>query len=145
MKKDETNIQELYDPIDLIKNQRIYKNIIEVFETFEAFQDDSLQYDTFFDYYFSDDIPDEWSLEEQERSHGYGVLEKDETPKLEKFIAIWIDTKAKNYIENFSTVLKDYNEKYKSLSYSFEDDILKKYYASSAFNLKTFQTELDKL
>lgn len=145
MKKDETNIQELYDPIRLIQNQTVYKQILNVFETFELFQNDTNQYETFFNYYFSDDIPDEWSLEDQHKSHGYGVLEKDETPNLEKFISIWVDTEAKKCIENFTTIVKEYNEKYKSLSYSFEDDILQKYYTISSFNLKTLQTELDTL
>jgi len=145
MKKDETNIQELYNPIDLIKNQSIYKQIINVFETFEAFQDDSLQYDTFFEYYFNDDIPDEWSLEDQERSHGHGILENDEKPSLEKYINNWIDKKAKNYIEKYSTIVEEYCKKYNDLTYDFEENILKKYYTSSSFNLKTLQTELVKL
>ena len=145
MKKDETNIQELYDPISLIQNQTIYKKILDVFETFKAFQDDSAQYEAFFNYYFSDDIPDEWSLEDKQRSHGNGVLEKDERPSLEKYISSWIDAKSKNYTQCGRTIVEEYCKKYNDLTYDFEENILKKYYTSSLFNLKTIQTELDKL
>ena len=144
MKKDETNIQELYDPISLIQNQKIYKQILSVFDSFEAFQNSGMEYDAFFNYYFSDDIPDEWSLEDKQCSHGNGVLEKDETPSLEKYISNWIDKKARNYTECGRTIVEEYCKKYNDLTYDFEENILKKYYMSS-FNLKTLQTELVKL
>jgi hypothetical protein len=43
----------------------------------------------FYETYFPDDIPDEWSLEDQRKSHGFGVLINDETPVAEKFIRKW--------------------------------------------------------
>jgi len=146
MKRDETNIQELYDPISLVKNQTIYKKILGTFETFKAFQNDSAQYDMFFNYYFCDDIPDEWSLEDQQKSHGNGILEKDETPSLEKYLSSWIDPKAKNYTGCGTSIVEEYCKKYKDLTYDFEENILKNYSSSSnRFNLKTLHNELDKV
>lgn len=155
MKKDETNIEELYDPIRLIQNQSIYKEILNVFETFEAFQNDYNQYEAFFDYYFCDDIPDEWSLEQQMKSHGYGILEKDEKPNLQKYIDTWIDNKAKNYIDNPSHIITEYSKKYVTDSYDFEDSIMKKYVLNKTTNndvlnntslsMKSLQTVLDTL
>ena len=146
MKKDETNIQELYDPIRLIQNQTIYKEILNVFETFEAFQNDYTQYEAFFDYYFCDDIPEEWSLEQQMRSHGYGVLEKDEKPNLQKYVDTWIDDKAKNYIENPSDIITQYSKKYVTDTYDFEDSIMKKYVLNeTSLSMKSLQTVLDTL
>ena len=146
MKKDETNIQELYDPIRLIQNQTIYKEILNVFETFEAFQNDYTQYEAFFDYYFCDDIPEEWSLEQQMRSHGYGILEKDEKPNLQKYVDTWIDDKAKNYIENPSDIITQYSKKYVTDSYDFEDSIMKKYVLNNtSLSMKSLQTVLDTL
>ena len=45
--------------------------------------------ETFYETYFPDDIPDEWSLEDQRKSHGFGVLIGDETPNTEKFVRKW--------------------------------------------------------
>lgn len=41
--------------------------------------------------YFPDDIPDEWSREDQLKSHGYGVYETSDVPviTLEKMASIW--------------------------------------------------------
>lgn len=48
-------------------------------ETFEAFMDEE----------FPDDIPDEWSKKDQEKSHGYGVLNLKEGPMLGKLLRKW--------------------------------------------------------
>lgn len=146
MKKDETNIQELYNPISLIRNQTIYKHILNVFQTYEAFKNDDTQYEAFFNYYFSDDIPDEWSLEDQIKSHGNGILDKDENPNLQKYIDIWIDNKAKNYIENPSDIVSQFCKKFKQDSYNFEEFIFKKYgFNDTTFSMMVLQNVLDTL
>lgn len=47
------------------------------------------QLELFWDTLFPDDIPDEWSLEDQMKSHGYGVLINQEKPRYSKFADKW--------------------------------------------------------
>ena len=57
-------------------------------EALENVVDDESK-EKFYETYFPDDIPDEWSLEDQQKSHGYAVLIGDEIPNTEKFIRKW--------------------------------------------------------
>lgn len=43
----------------------------------------------FWDEQFPDDIPDEWSLDDQKKSHGDGFCGPDEKPSLTKFLRKW--------------------------------------------------------
>jgi hypothetical protein len=45
--------------------------------------------ESFYDLYFPDDIPDEWSKQDQEKSHGYGCLINTEIPNYTKYIDRW--------------------------------------------------------
>lgn len=45
--------------------------------------------ETFYEFYFPDDIPDEWSKEDQEKSHGWCCLINQETVKQKKYIERW--------------------------------------------------------
>jgi hypothetical protein len=44
----------------------------------------------FYERYFADDIPDEWPLAEQMKSHGPGVVGPSEIMTLDKQMRIWI-------------------------------------------------------
>jgi hypothetical protein len=46
-------------------------------------------FEEFWDTYFPDDIPDEWSLEDQKQSHGPGVLRPGEQPSVGKLAYKW--------------------------------------------------------
>jgi hypothetical protein len=46
-------------------------------------------YEEFYDTWFPDDIPDEWSCADREKSHGGGVLQPTETPRFEKYARRW--------------------------------------------------------
>ena len=46
--------------------------------------------DEFYAHVFPDDIPDEWSLADQRKSHGPGILRTGETITLKKFSLIWM-------------------------------------------------------
>lgn len=46
-------------------------------------------FEEFWDIYFPDDIPDEWSSEDQKKSHGSGILRPTEEPSLEKLVHKW--------------------------------------------------------
>jgi hypothetical protein len=50
--------------------------------------EDKLEY--FYEKYFPDDIPDEWPLADQEKSHGQGVLGASEQISQEKLARIWL-------------------------------------------------------
>lgn len=43
----------------------------------------------FYDIYFPDDIPEEWSKEDQEKSHGFGALINNESPNEDKYRDRW--------------------------------------------------------
>lgn len=50
---------------------------------------DDDRHEEFYDTYFPDDIPDEWSRADQEKSHGYGCLINNETPNEGKYRDRW--------------------------------------------------------
>jgi hypothetical protein len=45
--------------------------------------------EAFYDEHFPDDIPDEWSLDDREKSHGRGSLQPNTTATLERFLQKW--------------------------------------------------------
>ncbi len=45
--------------------------------------------EAFYEQYFPDDIPDEWSKQDQEKSHGWCVLINSEVPNEKKYIDRW--------------------------------------------------------
>jgi len=54
--------------------------------------------EAFYELYFPDDIPDEWSAADQEKSHGYGVLIQKELPNYQKYIKRWfLQVTARSY------------------------------------------------
>jgi hypothetical protein len=58
-------------------------------ETPEASED---HFQQFYATYFPDDIPDEWSLEDQQKSHGHGALIGSEVPNYRKYAEKWFRT-----------------------------------------------------
>jgi hypothetical protein len=55
----------------------------------EAIRNDPEVRMTFYDTYFPDDTPDEWSTAEREKSHGIGALQPGVDPRAEKFLRTW--------------------------------------------------------
>ena len=54
--------------------------------------------EAFYDLYFPDDIPDEWSKADQEKSHGYGVLIHQEPLRYSKYTNRWFrDISSRGY------------------------------------------------
>jgi hypothetical protein len=43
----------------------------------------------FYDEHFPDDTPDEWSVAEREKSHGFGALQPGAEPSAERFLRAW--------------------------------------------------------
>jgi hypothetical protein len=114
----QTNIQELYDHNNLIKGQAVYDEIIQRFGSYETFMDNTDVYEVFCTNYFPNDIPDEWPLEEQLKSHGIGVNQASDVPVLRRYIQRWSvigDGKDKQMLEKIITDLQEY-----CISYDFE-------------------------
>ncbi len=62
---------------------------VRVLEESDPWSDDTA-YEDFWDAYFPDDIPDEWSKKDQEKSHGEGALSLHDTQQnLAKMIGRW--------------------------------------------------------
>jgi len=55
----------------------------------EAIRNDADVRMAFYDKHFPDDIPDEWSTAEREKSHGHGVMQPGSAPSVERFLRNW--------------------------------------------------------
>ena len=124
----QNNEEELYEPQYILQNQSIYNAIIEKYSSYEMFyyEDD---YDTFMDWYFPDDIPDEWSLADKEKSHGIGVNQKGDTPNLRRYFNRWVDLKTDCKIWNKEVVVNQclQNITKPFSTYYIEDELFEKY------------------
>ena len=55
-----------------------------------AVRADAATRERFYDEYFPDDIPDEWSLADRAKSHGGGCMQPGTTPSLARFLQTWL-------------------------------------------------------
>ena len=80
MRKTKTTLPQLYDIIPNLRDCPFW-------ESTEAIIDhrDDDEIEKFYVTYFPDDIPDEWSKQDQEKSHGYGILQLNEVPNLSRY------------------------------------------------------------
>ena len=126
----DTNIHELYDVEYILENSKVSDEIIERYGSYESFINEGVdEYEKFMDWYFPDDIPDEWSLDDQMKSHGFGVNQKEDKPILRRYIHRWIDMKSNCKIWNKETIVitaimnieNDFTEFY------FENKMIEKY------------------
>jgi len=69
---------------------RTETTLSELYTIQELLYDGTEDIDAFYARTFPDDIPDEWSLADQRKSHGPGSLRKGETITLKKFGTIWM-------------------------------------------------------
>jgi hypothetical protein len=141
LKNTDSNISELYDSDKLIEGQKFYNEIVKIYGSFHAFKEDTIAYEEFYSHYFHDDIPEEWPLEEQEKSHGRGLIEKDEKPNFEKFFNTLVSKDSECFIEDRDTIIKEYSDKY-SLSLNFEEDLINKY---SVLSMKSVQDSIENI
>lgn len=83
----ETTLTDLYAlSYDTLEGCPFWTRVIE--EEVPWLDDDRKE--AFYDLYFPDDIPDEWSKAEQEKSHGFGCLINTEVPNYKKYIDKWL-------------------------------------------------------
>lgn len=144
MTVEENNISDIYNSEELIRGQKVYNELVNIFGSFEAFKEDVDRYDEFYSHFFHDDIPDEWSLEEQMKSHGKGILSVGEKPDFEKFFYIWVNKDSECFILNKDIIIKEYIEKYPSKTFDFELELIKKY-DTSTFNMNTLQDSIENI
>jgi hypothetical protein len=82
----QTTLKKLYElPVTSFESCPFWNRVMEE----EAPWLNDERKEAFYELYFPDDIPDEWSKEEQEKSHGYGVLIQKEVPNYQKYIKRW--------------------------------------------------------
>ena len=135
----------------LLTNQQIYEEIIDKFGTYENFVDDASEYEAFVDSYFPNDIPDEWSLKEKEKSHGIGVNQKSDTPSIRKYFNRWVELKNNSMIWDKETIVNNCLQMLQNEFESFyiEKEICEKYDLKSekknTFNMKSIQLILSTL
>ena len=141
MTVEESNLSDIYNSEELMKGQKVYNELVNIFGSFEAFKEDSNRYDEFYSHFFHDDIPDEWSLEEQEKSHGKGILTVGEKPSFEKFFYTWVNKDSECFISDKDSIIKESIIKNPSKTFDFEIELIKKY-ETSTFNMKALQESI---
>ena len=70
----QTNFQELYDPRHSLRGIPYWEEVAKSMGSWKHIHKVDEMKEAFYDLYFPDDIPDEWSYKDQEKSHGYGLL-----------------------------------------------------------------------
>ena len=84
-------------------------------------------YESFMDWYFPDDIPDEWSLEDQKKSHGNGVNQSNDKPILRRYFNRWVDMKDSCKIWDKELIVVKCYDKIKVESFKIEEELLELY------------------
>jgi hypothetical protein len=125
----DSNDEELHEPHYLVQNQYIYSSILERYKNFKEFYDDAEEYGQFMDWYFPDDIPDEWSKVEREKSHGVGVNQKSDTPNIRRYFTRWVDMKHNCKIWDKEFIVNNCLQSLKDVfnTYYIEDALFEKY------------------
>jgi len=131
----ENNDEELHEPKYLLENQAIYHSIVEKYTSYEIFYDED-DYCTFMDWYFPDDIPDEWSLADREKSHGIGVNQKSDKPNLRRYFNRWVDLRTDCKIWNREVVVNQclQNMTNSFSTYYIENELFEKYDSKNSDN-----------
>ena len=79
-----TNLAEVREPLQGLQGSPYWETVAEELGGWDAIQRKSAVKEAFYDLYFPDDIPDEWSLEDQKKSHGHGLLTADGSEELQR-------------------------------------------------------------
>lgn len=79
------NLIEIREPFWFLRNSPYWEGVREDIgvKWGTIVKNDDLK-ESFYDLYFPDDIPDEWSLKDQEKSHTYGLRAKDATDEIQE-------------------------------------------------------------
>ncbi len=74
LRNTEDNLQEIRTPMASLRGCAYWETVAEDMGGWKAIRKSDDHKEAFYDLYFPDDIPDEWSAADQEKSHGRGVL-----------------------------------------------------------------------
>jgi hypothetical protein len=78
MSRDTSNLGEIREPLTALHGSPYWDTIAEEFGGWKPIYKQDASKEAFYELYFPDDIPDEWSLADQEKSHGRGFfIEED--------------------------------------------------------------------
>ena len=73
MPRETTNIQEIREPLTALYDSPYWDTVAEEFGGWRPIYKNDESKEAFYELYFPDDIPDEWSRADQEKSHGLGL------------------------------------------------------------------------
>ena len=149
----ESNISELYDPDYIVENSTAFEGIEELYGSIDEFkiQDTARNYEDFMEWYFPDDIPDEWSLADQQKSHGIGVNQTVDKPNVRRYFNRWVSLKSKTKIWDKETIVTCLLEKIAVESFYIEMELLALYEKKeqkeekNVWNLKAMKLVLSEL
>lgn len=74
---------------DKLWGSTYWDSVADAVGGWEAIRNDSEVRMAFYDEHFPDDIPDEWSIAEREKSHGRGASQPGALPSAERFLHSW--------------------------------------------------------
>ena len=125
----QSNIHELYDPDYIVENSSVFESIEELYGCMDRFKlyDTARNYEDFMEWYFPDDIPDEWSLADQQKSHGYGINQACDKPNVRRYFGRWVSLKSKCKIWDKETIVNCLLEKITVETYYIEIELLAAY------------------
>lgn len=78
MPRTTTNIEEIREPLTALHGSPYWDTIAAEFGGWKPIYKNDASKEAFYDLYFPDDIPDEWSAADQEKSHGRGFSVGDD-------------------------------------------------------------------
>lgn len=78
MGRNTTNIEEIREPLTALHGSPYWDTIAAEFGGWKPIYKNDASKEAFYDLYFPDDIPDEWSAADQEKSHGCGFSPDNE-------------------------------------------------------------------
>jgi len=82
MPRNVTNIEEIREPLTALHGSPYWDTIAAEFGGWKPIYKNDASKEAFYDLYFPDDIPDEWSLADQEKSHGRGFFADTEKERI---------------------------------------------------------------
>ena len=82
MARTTTNIEEIREPLTALHGSPYWDTIAAEFGGWKPIYKNDTSKEAFYDLYFPDDIPDEWSTADQEKSHGRGYAGDEDMKRL---------------------------------------------------------------
>lgn len=121
--------RQTYKKTTLAELREIWKHIDSSVPCWENkdFDIESDGYEDLMDETFPDDIPDEWSAADQQKSHGPGVLQLKETPSYTKFLKKWLRVQSCRLVWNGIQKALDISENIKGPFSEFDPGFLSLY------------------